>query len=85
VEATGMEELEDLFVFHGGWHHDLSFAFDRRSRSPSGELAIIPFDENIQEMPKPTKPSRIEPFGQWLYKRVSALTRIAERNLREAN
>lgn len=85
VEATGIEELENLFVFHGGWHDGRSFAFDWRESSPSGEYAIIPFDENIQELPKPTKPARIEPFGQWLYKRVSALTRIAERNLREVN
>ncbi|WP_224370953.1 hypothetical protein [Hyalangium versicolor] len=85
VEATGNEELENLFVFHGGWHTGLSFAFDWRESSPSGEFAIIPFDESIQEMPKPTKRERIEPFGQWLYKRVTSLARIAERNLRELN
>ncbi|MCY1017093.1 hypothetical protein [Pyxidicoccus sp. MSG2] len=83
VEATGNEELENLFVFHGGWHQDRSWAFDQRVSSPGGEYAVIPFGDNLQDLPRPVKPERIVPFGLWLYKRVVALTRIAETNLRE--
>jgi|GEM_PF-3565881 len=85
VEATGNEELEQLLVFHGGWHDGTSWAFDQRVSSPSGEYAIIPFDESMDALPKQMKPERIVPFGDWLYKRVVSLTRIAERNLREVN
>jgi hypothetical protein len=42
VAATGNEELADLFVFHGGWHQDRSWAFDHRVSSPGGEYAVIP-------------------------------------------
>ncbi|WPB72900.1 hypothetical protein KYC5002_28035 [Archangium violaceum] len=83
VEATGNEELENLFVFHGGWHQDRSWAFDQRVSSPTGEHAVIPFSDNLQKLPKRVKPERIVPFGLWLYKRVAALTKVAEKNLRE--
>ncbi|WP_244237906.1 hypothetical protein [Corallococcus terminator] len=85
VELTGNEELADLVVFHGGWHHDLSFAFDPREVSPTGEQAIIPFGDNLTRLPRRVKPERIVPFGDWLYRRVVALTKVAERNLRELN
>ncbi len=83
VEVTGNEELENLFVFHGGWHHDRSWAFDQRVASPTGEYAIIPFDDTLEKLPREAKPERIVPFGLWLYKRVAALTKVAEKNLRE--
>ncbi|RKH08958.1 hypothetical protein D7V97_17980 [Corallococcus sp. CA053C] len=83
VELTGNADFEDLFVFHGGWHHDRSFAFDPREVSATGEQAIIPFDDNITRLPRRVKPERIVPFGHWLYKRVVSLTKVAERNLRE--
>ncbi|QSQ28384.1 hypothetical protein JY651_35060 [Pyxidicoccus parkwayensis] len=83
VEATGNEELEDLFVFHGGQHQDRSWALDRRVSSPTGEFAVIPFSDTLEKLPRLAKPERIVPFGHWLYKRVVALTRIAEKNLRE--
>ncbi|RKH56218.1 hypothetical protein D7V93_20690 [Corallococcus llansteffanensis] len=83
VELTGNADFEDLFVFHGGWHHDRSFAFDPREVSATGEQAIIPFDDNITRLPRRMKPERIVPFGHWLYKRVVSLTKVAERNLRE--
>ncbi|MFP2926189.1 hypothetical protein ACLESO_13415 [Pyxidicoccus sp. 3LG] len=83
VEATGNEDLEDLFVFHGGWHIGRSFAFDHRTKSPTGEHAVVPFDEDLQALPKKTPPARIQPFGSWLHKHVSRLTSIAEENLRE--
>ncbi|WP_227028000.1 hypothetical protein [Corallococcus soli] len=83
VENTGNEELEDLFVFHGGAHHGRAFAFDPREVSSAGEQAIIPFDDNLTRLPRRVKPERIVPFGDWLYKRVVALTKVAERNLRE--
>ncbi|QRO02833.1 hypothetical protein JRI60_37100 [Archangium violaceum] len=84
VEATGNTDLEELLVFHGGWHTRKSFAFDCRVASPSGELAIIPFDESIEKLPRPMKPERVQPFGTWLHKRVSELIRTAEANLHEA-
>ncbi|WP_244224392.1 hypothetical protein [Corallococcus sicarius] len=83
VEATGNEDLENLFVFHGGWHVDRSFAFDHRTKSPTGEHAVVPFDESMQALPRKTPPARIQPFGTWLHKHVSRLTGIAEENLRE--
>lgn len=83
VEATGNEELADLFVFHGGWHQDRSWAFDPRVSSPTGEYAVIPFSDSLEKLPRPAKPERIVPFGLWLYKRVAALTKVAEKNLRE--
>jgi hypothetical protein len=83
VEATGNEELEDLFVFHGGLHQDRSWALDQRVSSPTGEYAVIPFSDSLEKLPKPVKPERIVPFGLWLYKRVAALTKVAEKNLRE--
>ncbi|MCP3138268.1 hypothetical protein [Pyxidicoccus xibeiensis] len=83
VEATGNTDLEDLQVFHGGWHTHRSFAFDPRAVSPTGERPIIPFDESLQKLPRATKAERIQPFGLWLHKHVSRLVRTAERNLRE--
>ncbi|RKG69877.1 hypothetical protein D7V80_07270 [Corallococcus sp. CA054B] len=84
VEATGNPDLEDLLVFHGGWHTSRSFAFDPCVESATGELAIIPFDEGLEKLPRPMKRERVQPFGLWLHKRVTQLVRIAERNLREA-
>ncbi|WP_242588443.1 hypothetical protein [Corallococcus macrosporus] len=83
VEATGNTELENLRVFHGGWHTSRSFAFDARVVSPTGEQAIIPFDEGEAELPRPMKRERVQPFGLWLHKRVAQLARTAEENLRE--
>ncbi len=83
AEATGNEALNQLHVFHGGWHTGYSWAFDQRVKSPAGEFAIIPFDDTLESLPRQAKPERIVPFGDWLYKRVVSLTRIAERNLRE--
>ncbi len=75
--------LDQLLVFHGGWHHDLSFAFDRRSSTKSGELAIILFDDNIYQVPKITPTAKILPFGTWLLKTVKRLSKIVESNIRE--
>lgn len=83
AEATGNEALKQLHVFHGGWHTGCSWAFDQRVKSPTGEFAIIAFDDTLEALPRRAKPERIIPFGDWLYKRVVLLTRIAERNLRE--
>ncbi|WP_228557690.1 hypothetical protein [Myxococcus sp. AB056] len=83
VAATGNAELERLSVFHGGWHTGRSFAFDLRTKSPTREHAVVGFDESIQKLPRMTKPERIQPFGFWLHKRVTQLTRIVEGNLRE--
>ncbi|MFY1832024.1 hypothetical protein ACN47A_39355 [Myxococcus fulvus] len=83
VDATGNDELEDLEPFHGGWDINRSFAFDNRSSNAAGERAIVPFDENTTDMPRKTPVSRIQPFGLWMHKRVSHLTRVAERNLRD--
>ncbi|WP_158501800.1 hypothetical protein [Vitiosangium sp. GDMCC 1.1324] len=52
--------------------------------SATGELAIIPFDESMDKLPRPMKRERVQPFGTWLHKRVSQLVRTAEANLREA-
>ncbi|MHA7630772.1 hypothetical protein [Corallococcus sp. M7] len=84
VEATGNTDLEDLMVFHGGWHTSRSFAFDPRVGSATGELAIIPFDEGMEKLPRPMKRERVQPFGLWLHKRVTQLVRTAERNLHAA-
>ncbi|WP_254614409.1 MULTISPECIES: hypothetical protein [unclassified Myxococcus] len=83
VEATENKDLENLFVFHGGWHVGRSFAFDQRTTSPTGEHAVISFDEGIQDLPKKTPAGRIQPFGLWLHKHVTRLIHIAEENLRE--
>ncbi|MET0405091.1 MAG: hypothetical protein ABW123_21935, partial [Cystobacter sp.] len=83
AEATENEELNQLLVFHGGWHSGCSWAFDQRVKSPAGEFAIVPFEDTMDKMPRRMKPERVVPFGDWLYKRVVSLTRIAERNLRE--
>ncbi|MBN8467685.1 hypothetical protein JYJ95_14285 [Corallococcus exiguus] len=82
--ADDLYERDDLVVFHGGWHTSRSFAFDPRVGSPTGELAIIPFDEGMEKLPRPMKRERVQPFGLWLHKRVVQLVRIAERNLHEA-
>ncbi|WP_244227776.1 hypothetical protein [Corallococcus aberystwythensis] len=84
VEATGNTDLEDLLVFHGGWHTSRSFAFDSRVVSAAGELSIIPFDEGMEKLPRPMKRERVQPFGLWLHKRVTQFVRTAEGNLREA-
>lgn len=83
VDATGNTDLEDLIVFHGGWHTGRSFAFDSRVVSATGERAIIPFDESMQKLPRPMKRERVQPFGLWLHKRVTQLVRTVEGNLRE--
>jgi len=83
VKATGNKELENLFVFHGGWHIGRSFAFDQRTRTPAGEHAIVPFDESQQDLPEQTPAKSIQPFGLWFHKHVTGLVRIAEENLRE--
>lgn len=59
-----------------------AFAFDSRTTT-TGERAIHPFDEGTPSLPKETRPERIQPFGLWLHRRVTQLTRTAERNLRE--
>ena len=69
--------MEDAPVAQRSW------AFDRRVNSPTGEYAVIPFSDSLEKLPRPVKPERIVPFGLWLYKRVAALTKVAEKNLRE--
>jgi hypothetical protein len=86
IKAFGTEAppgLEQLTVFHGGWHHDRGFAFDRRSTSATGEFAIIAFDEGNPHLPKVTPAAKIVPFGTWLLKRVAQLTKTAEANIGE--
>ncbi len=74
--ATGNAELAKLHVFHGGWHHGHSYAFDTRFASPEGEHPIVYFDESDDE-PLPEQPATIEPFGYWLLRRVDELVAIA--------
>ena len=83
IEATHNTSLEVLEVFHGGWHHDQSFAFDTRTRGRTGDAAIIPFGENIAELPAAPRANTVKPFGDWLLARVMAQTKIAEKNIRE--
>jgi hypothetical protein len=83
IEATHNTSLEVLDVFHGGWHHDQSFAFDTRTRGRTGDAAIIPFGENIAELPAAPRANTVKPFGDWLLARVMAQTKIAEKNIRE--
>ncbi len=86
VKALGADApagLAQFEVFHGGWHHGLSFAFDRRSVSATGESAIVPFDEGDPQIPKITAAAKIVPFGTWLHKRVQQLTATVEANIRE--
>ena len=86
VKALGSDApagLAQFDVFHGGWHHDLSFAFDRRSASATGESAIVPFDDGDPHVPKITAAAKIVPFGTWLHKRVQQLTTTVEANMRE--
>jgi hypothetical protein len=82
AEALGEPDVAQLEVFHGGWHHDKSFAFDRRNQNARGERAIVPFGEEITSKLSPL-PKSVTPFGDWLYTRTAALVRTAERNLRE--
>lgn len=81
ARAMRKPELTVLQVFHGGWHHDRSFAFDTRTRDEAGELAIVPFGEGSTDE-LGSAPKRVTPFGVWLHARVSTLTKTAERNLR---
>ena len=76
-----MEELAEeheqpdylkLRVFHGGWHHGQSFAFDTRFTSPEGEHPIVRFDECEPELPD-GPPERVLPFGFWLLRRVERM------------
>ena len=86
VKALGSDApagLAQFEVFHGGWHHDLSFAFDHRSASATGEFAIVPFDDGDPHVPKITAAAKIVPFGTWLHKRVQQLTTTVEANMRE--
>ncbi|WP_338871813.1 hypothetical protein [Myxococcus stipitatus] len=83
ARATRNPALGSLEVFHGGWHTGRAFAFDSRTSSTTGERAIHPFDEGTPSLPKESRPERIQPFGLWLHRRVTQLTRTAERNLRE--
>ncbi|MFF1651005.1 hypothetical protein [Streptomyces sp. NPDC058240] len=83
ADAVDNPELAELFVFHGGWHYDQSFAFDQRVCSPSGEHPVVPFSDTLECLPPPALPSTVEPFGMWLYHRVSDLAEQAERNLCE--
>jgi hypothetical protein len=85
VEASGNDDLEDLLVFHGGWHTDCSWAFDLRSTSPSGERAVVPFDDNMEKMPRRTPADKIVPFGTWLYKHVVKLAKTMEQNTLDLN
>ena len=64
AEATGNAALNQLHVFHGGWHTGRSWAFDQRVKSPTGEFAIIAFDDTLESLPRQTKPERIVSFGQ---------------------
>jgi hypothetical protein len=81
-KALGEPELGKLEVFHGGWHHDKSFAFDSRKVDGSGERAIVAFGEEITSELGPT-PKAVKPFGDWLYARTVSLAKTVERNLRE--
>jgi hypothetical protein len=83
ADAIGNPALEVLDVFHGGWHHDQSFAFDTRTRGRTGDAAIIPFGENLTELPAAPRANTVKPFGDWLLARVLTQTKIAEKNLRE--
>jgi len=75
--AMGMEELSKLHVFHGGWHHGHSFAFDTRFTSAENEHPIVSFDECEAEELLVEEPNTIEPFGFWLLRRVDELLEIA--------
>jgi len=85
MDATGNDELELLFVFHGGWHSNRSWAFDQRTVSTTGEHAIVPFDEGMAELPRRTPVGKIVPFGTWLYKRVVTMAKIMARNAHDLN
>jgi hypothetical protein len=82
-DAVGNPALEVIDVFHGGWHTDRSFAFDTRTRGRTGDAAIIPFGENLTELPAAPRANTVKPFGDWLLGRVLTQTKIAEKNLRE--
>jgi hypothetical protein len=72
AEATGEDLLTKLHVFHGGWHHGQSYAFDTRYSSEEGEHPIVHFDECEPEMLS-EEPEEIQAFGYWLLKRVDEL------------
>jgi hypothetical protein len=42
-----------------------------------------PFDENLTELRAAPKASKVTPFGDWLFARVTKLVRLAERNIRD--
>lgn len=83
ADATGNPGLEVLDVFHGGWHDGKSFAFDTRTRGRTGDAAIIPFGEEIGELPPAPRANTVKPFGDWLLQRVLTQTKIVEKNIRE--
>lgn len=83
ADATGNPALEVLDVFHGGWHDGKSFAFDTRTRGRTGDAAIIPFGEEIGELPPAPRANTVKPFGDWLLQRVLTQTKIVEKNIRE--
>lgn len=58
-------------------------AFDTRTHGPTGDAAIIPFDENLTELKAAPKASKVTPFGDWLFARVTKLATLAERNIRD--
>lgn len=83
ADATGNPGLEVLDVFHGGWHDGRSFAFDTRTRGRTGDAAIIPFGEDIGELPPAPRANTVKPFGDWLLQRVLTQTKLVEKNIRE--
>jgi hypothetical protein len=83
ADAVDNPELAEVFVFHGGWHTDRSYAFDKRVRSASGEHPVVPFSDMLDCLPPPASPTAVEPFGMWLYRHVSDLAGQAEENLRK--
>lgn len=82
-DAIGNPGLEVLDVFHGGWHDGKSFAFDTRTRGRTGDAAIIPFGDDLLELPPAPRANTVKPFGDWLLARVLTQTKIVEKNIRE--
>lgn len=76
ADAAGVAELVRLHVFHGGWHHGHSFAFDTHFTSTANEHPIIGFDECEPKLLQ-DEPDEIEPFGFWLLRRVDDLLEVA--------
>ena len=84
AEENDSTEIKDLFVFHGGGNHTDSFAFDQRVSSLTGERAILPFDRDMQRLPKRVKADKIRALGRGCTS-ASPRRRHVERNLREVN